>query len=212
MALYCSCEAELPDHARFCHNCGKPQRQQDEAAGGEIPEAAAWSAPAPPPAPAAPPTINFSNPVAVRVALLCASFTALLNSLPLVNFGCCIWMVGAGFLSAFLYARRTGLALSVGDGARQGGITGLLTFVIGIAFTALIFVLTSSGGGVRDALRQSIEKMPAQDEVSRQLIQFFTAPSGIAIIIMVYLVLGCLVTISLSVAGGALGAKVMEKE
>ena len=148
----------------------------------------------------------------MRVALLCASLSALLNFIPLVSFGCCLWISGAGFLASVLYTRRTGLMLSVGDGARLGGITGLLSFVIGLVLTAFTLLAARSGGGVREALRQSMARIPAQDEVTRQMLEFLTSPAGLAIVLLSYVVLGFVMIVSLATAGGALGAKVMEKE
>jgi len=209
MALICSCGAELPDDARFCHRCGKPQRENDFVAGAPAPEAI------PPPDPPAPPAllrVSFSNPIAMRVALLCASLSALLNFIPLVSFGCCLWITGAGFLASVLYVRRTGLMLSVGDGARLGGITGLLNFVLGLVLTSFTLLAARAGGGVREALRKSMERIPAQDEVTRQVVEFLTSPTGLAVVLLSYVVLGFILIVSLATAGGALGAKVMEKE
>ncbi|MBI3665369.1 MAG: hypothetical protein HY236_03960 [Acidobacteria bacterium] len=193
MALFCSCGAELPDQA------DQPREEPQPAA-------------APQAFTAIPPVINFGNPIAVRVALLCASISGLLNLIPFVSFGCCLWVLGAGFFSVFLYGRRTGLLLSVRDGARLGWITGLFTFVIGIVFTSLAFVATRSGGGLRDALRQVMEKMPAQDAAARQMMEFMASPAGLAFFLLIYIVMAFLVVVSLAIAGGALGAKVMEKE
>ncbi len=209
MALICSCGAELPDRARFCLHCGKPQREGDFVAGMTAEQA-------PPPAaePALPvlPPVSFSNPIAMRVALLCASLSALLNFIPFVGFGCCLWVSGAGFLAAVLYIRRTGLMLSVGDGARLGGITGLLTFLMGLVLTVVTLLAARGGGGVREALRKSMESVPAKDEITRQMIEFLTSSTGLAVVLLSYVVLGFLVIVSLATAGGALGAKVMEKE
>src|SRR5579884_504964 len=63
---YCTCGAKLPEDARFCHKCGKPQRDE--------PLLAELAAPPPPPpqpaAPPPPPPISFRNRAAVRSALL----------------------------------------------------------------------------------------------------------------------------------------------
>jgi len=203
----CSCGAELPDNARFCHRCGKPQREQDLPA-----------APAPASAPAAiesaaRPAIHFGNPVALRVALLCASLSALLNSIPFVSFGCCLWITGAGFLAVFLYSRRTGLLLSSREGVRLGWITGLLTFVLTILLTAVNFALArGAAGGFREAVRQSVEKMPARDAVTQQMIDFLLSPAGLVLFLLTFLVVEFVAMISLAIAGGAMGAKVMEKD
>ena len=207
MALICTCGTELPDNARFCHNCGKPQREPDQAIAGEVHpvEPAAGPPPRPP--------INFSNPVALRVALLCASLGSMLNAIPIVSFGCCLWMLGAGFLSAFLYTRRTGMLLSTGEGARMGWMTGVLTFVITIVLTAATFAIASNAGAsFRDILMQSLERLPAQDAGTQQIKEFLASPTGLAFFLLTYLVLGLFTMVSLAMAGGALSAKVMERD
>lgn len=216
MAIFCTCGAELPDSARFCLRCGKPQREEDLAsAAAALPETAAPPAASAPVAglPLGSPAVNFSNPIAVRIALLCASLIALLNVIPFVSFGCCLWISGGGFVSAVLYARRTGFTLSVRDGARLGWLTGLLTFAITLILTTLNFVLLRSAGGIREQIRQSLEKMPSQDQASRQvLINFLSSTSGLATLMLTYVLFGFFLIVCLAIAGGAMGAKVMEKE
>ena len=46
----------------------------------------------------------------------------------------------------------------------------------------------------------------------QEIINFLTSPAGIAMFLIGYLILGLIVVVSLSIAGGALGAKVLEKE
>lgn len=215
MAIFCTCGAELPDDARFCLKCGKPQREEDQVSAAPLPEASMPPAVAVPSAGFRPGRlpVNFSNPIAVRVALLCASLIALLNVIPVVSFGCCLWISGGGFISAVLYGRRTGLSLSVRDGARLGWLTGLLTFLITLVLTMLNFALLRSGGGIREQMRQALEKMPSQDEAARQtIINFLSSPSGLATLIFTYILFGFFLIVCLAIAGGAMGAKVMEKE
>src|SRR5712671_1156966 len=64
----CTCGAKLPPDARFCHKCGKPQRDEPV-----IVEEAESPPPLPfseLPAPPAPARISFHNLLAVRVALM----------------------------------------------------------------------------------------------------------------------------------------------
>src|SRR5689334_21914503 len=123
MPDFCTCGAQLPADALFCHKCGKPQREL------VVPETIAtppapMEAPQPTPRPQAPP-LNFRNPVAVRISLLVAvGATLLLNFLPVIN-----WLAG-GFVAVLFYRQRTGNALTVKAGVRLGWITGLLTFAL----------------------------------------------------------------------------------
>jgi hypothetical protein len=149
----------------------------------------------------------------MRVALLCGSLSALLNAIPFVSFGCCLWITGAGFLAAYLFSRRTGMMLRPREGARLGGMTGLLCFVISIVFTAVnLTIARAAGTNLRDILEQSMQKMSSQDPAARQVMEFFLSPAGLATFLIIYLVMSFLGMISLAIAGGALGAKVLEKD
>jgi len=72
MPEFCTCGAQLPPDALFCHKCGKPQREL-VVPETHIPEHAEFALPLAPSAvnPEAAP-MNFHNRVAVRIALLVA--------------------------------------------------------------------------------------------------------------------------------------------
>src|SRR3982074_2713985 len=107
MAEHCTCGAELPPDSRFCHKCGKPQREEIVVEQPPTPPPLVFIAPADPPAiPLAP---SFHNPIAVRVGLFVASIAALLCVL--LPFGFVIWLPSAGFIATYLFIRRTGLSL-----------------------------------------------------------------------------------------------------
>src|SRR5262249_13691340 len=128
---FCTCGAKLPEDARFCHKCGKPQR--DEPLLVE-------ETPPPPPLPptaAAPkfPPIGFHNGPAVRLALLLGLLSLLMSSLlgQLVMPAMFLfWLIVAGFLCVLLYRRRTGQRLSMINGAHLGWICGLFVFAIAV--------------------------------------------------------------------------------
>src|SRR5436190_13244361 len=93
---FCTCGAELPPDARFCHKCGKPQREE--------------LTPEPPPnwqsepkptfvtnIPAPPPRPSFRNPAAVRVGFFAACLASLLCTVFAYAF--VVWLVAAGFFS-----------------------------------------------------------------------------------------------------------------
>ena len=208
MALICSCGTALPDNASFCHNCGKPQRELTAPEPAETP---------PQPAPLSPgvePAVHFGNPLALRTALLWGSISALLRAIPIVNLGCCVWVTGAGFGAAYTFSRRAGAALAPRDGARLGWMTGLLGFVINLALDALNFaILRASGRNIGEMMREAIAKMPMQDESARQMMErFLSSPGLLGVVVFLSLVMTFFVTIALAMAGGALGAKVLEKE
>ena len=144
MPDFCSCGAELPPDALFCHKCGKPQRELTEVV-AEAPEPAPVvvpppherTQPQPPPAP-----LDFRNPLALKIALLVAMGATALFFLPYVN-----WLA-AGYFAVFLYRRRTGCAINVGAGVRLGWITGLFTFPLAAVFYAAVFYVISAASGM----------------------------------------------------------------
>ena len=198
----CSCGSQLPADALFCHKCGKPQRHM-AAVEPEI----APVAPTPPPPSAAPPQplpLNFHNPVAVRIAFVVALVTALLSWLPLLNI---VMWAGAGFFAVFLYRRRTGSLLTVRAGVQMGWITGVMSFAITIVFFTATILPTALSGGV-GALFQAQFKNVADPNVQEALKMFESGP-GLAFLLMLTLFMLFVFICALSIAGGALGAKVI---
>jgi hypothetical protein len=213
MPDFCTCGAELPPDARFCHRCGKPQREE------VIPETIE---PAPPP-PAAPPVaprvtrsgLNFHNPTAVRIGLLMASIGSLLSAVPVLVaglVGLVVWWLTAGFLSVYFYRRRTGEFLTVDSGLRMGWITGLL----GSAITAVLFTISmvplARGGGIASMYEEQIRKMSVSDPNVEQAIKILQSPGGMAVFIIVALLFFFAIITFLCTAGGALGAKLVGRE
>jgi len=200
---YCTCGAQLPPDARFCHKCGKPQRAEDLVF-EEQPVVAA--PPPPPPAEPAPlAAINFRNAIAVRVALL-AGALAFLMSAVLGPLGL-IALAAGGFFAVYLYRRRTGAMLSVANGARLGWISGIFVFAIAmLVFT--IQMVAASPSEMMNALRDQMAKNYSATEAQiNQVITFLGSPSGIGTIVLFSFFMITL----LPALGGAVGAKLLNR-
>ena len=197
MPEFCTCGAQLPPDALFCHKCGKPQR---ELVAPEVhtPEHVGF-VPPPAPVPLVPEALpmNFHNPVAMRIAFTAAILTALLSWVPILD--PILWL-GAGYFAVFFYRRRTGHLLNLSAGLRMGWITGVMMFtIVAVLFTAFVVVLNASGGF--DMLQSQFRN--ASDPKVQEAIQTLRSGSGIAIFLMqLFLFITCL-----SMVGGALGAK-----
>ena len=63
-------------------------------------------------------------------AILGGLFIGVLTALPIVNCCCCLWMVGGGFLSAYLESQRQPTSLSILQGARIGLMAGVVGAVV----------------------------------------------------------------------------------
>ena len=199
MPEFCTCGAQLPPDALFCHKCGKPQR---ELVAPEIhtPEHEEF---VPPPAPLPLATdalpMSFRNPVAMRIAFTAAILGALLSWVPILNV--ILWL-GAGYFAVFFYRRRTGHLLNLGAGLRMGWITGVMMFaIVAVLFTAFVIVFNVSGG--IEVLQSQFRN--ASDPKVQEALQTLRSGSGIAIFLMqLFLFITCL-----SMIGGALGAKLI---
>lgn len=210
---FCTCGAHLPPAARFCHKCGKPQVElpvEEEP----IPEIAP-AVPVPPPSTAG--EISFRNRVAVRVGLLAAAVTSLLISVPIPMYlnivWVLVWLVGAGFLSVYLYRRRTGEELSVKKGARMGWITGVFCFVIATVFFTITLLVISNRGGLAQFYREQLSAQGTGAQVDlEQLLSVLESPAGVGGIIFFSLLMMFVFFTLLPTLGGAMGAKVLERE
>ena len=204
MPDFCTCGAQLPLDALFCHKCGKPQRDlvAPEIEANTFPTAASQVvAEGPPPSKPQPLPLNFRNPIAVRIAVVAAVGATLLLVLLPLN-----WM-GAGFLAVYLYCRKTGFRLDVASGVKIGWITGLIAYCFyAIVFTARLLPDAVSGSLGKALLEQM--KNSLQDPAKIQEAAKIVADNPGAVIFLLLVMLFVLVT-CLSMAGGALGAKLV---
>jgi hypothetical protein len=205
----CTCGATAPPNARFCPMCGRPF---SEPAPAVADEESADVREALPSATLAIPPISFGNPDALRSGYLAALFAALLMQIPFVNLLCFVWFPAAGFFSVYSFRKRTGQKPNTGGGARLGWITGVLTFTISLLLMAIGSLLPREDGGIGEALRHQVEQMPSQDGVRQQLLELLQNPAAIAVFVLLWVVTLFVTMIGLTVAGGALGAKVLDED
>jgi hypothetical protein len=199
----CTCGAQLPPDSLFCHKCGKPQREivEPEAIASAIPLPVTVIPPpvfTPPPRFAMP--VSMRNPAALQIALFVGAGAMLLSSfLPLVN-----WLA-AGFFAVFFYRRKTRHSINIGAGLHLGWITGLIMFTMwGIFFMAL-----GLSGKLAPIFQEQLKNLPTNnDPYMQQMAQFMGSGAGL----MVLLAVGFVFITCLSMAGGALGAKMVGRE
>ena len=205
---YCTCGAQLPPDARFCHKCGKPQYDYPG-----IVEEAVEAPPAEPPKSPVPvlAEIGFHNRVAVRIGFLAALCAVLLFlfPLPFPFLRLLIVLLGAGFLAVFSYTRRTGQMLSIRSGMRMGWITGIFSFVLISMLMSAALLAISNQGGLTAFLKN---QLPASDARSDTIAQALNDPATLAGGVLFALVMLFVILTALPMIGGALGAKVLAKE
>lgn len=200
----CTCGAQLPPDARFCHKCGKPQRDETVAEMAALD--AAMSATralevVPPPLP-----LSFRNPIALRAGLLAAALLCLIMLIPGVIYGSVVWWLGAGFFSVWIYKRRTGQRLTVRGGARMGWITGVLSCVLfTLLFVFLMVAIQRVGlAALKDGLRDLAVQQSKVDEAVKAFKVLQNPLEVLQSLVPIFLVMTLTCT-----AGGALGAKIL---
>jgi hypothetical protein len=201
----CTCGAQLPPDALFCHKCGKPQRELLEPDPDPVVE--------PPPlvlaAPVAPPPpvpIGFQNGPAVRVALLAGVLSILIWGIggtiaPLIF---PVWVILSGMLTAFLYKLRTRQRLSAIGGARLGWISGIFGFVIIALMVAINAADPAAISHMRETLVQAGRPSAEVDEVVEALRHPSTWLMATPLLFLLFTIL--------SAFGGAIGARLLDKD
>jgi uncharacterized protein YqgC (DUF456 family) len=209
---YCTCGAQLPPDARFCHKCGKPQYDYMPVV-EEDPE------PAPLPTVSVEPQqpahtladIGFHNRLAVRIGFIAAMGAVMVSlfPIPLPFVRLPLAFLAAGFLAVYLYSRRTGQTLSIRSGARIGWITGIFSFMlVTVLFTVAVVAVSRQG----DFVEQLRSQLPANDARLDMIQQVLSNPAMIAGVVILYLMLFFVIFTALPIIGGALGAKVLAKQ
>ncbi len=205
---HCSCGAELPPDAKFCHKCGKPQFELPAIEESPLPVVEQAEAKT-----ELPPEVNFRNRVAVRIALLSAALASLLISLPMPMLLNVIWifvsLVGAGFFAVYLYNRKTGVELTSRIGARLGWMTGIFCFVIATIFFTITVIAVSMQGGLAAFYSKQMGAEGVAKADVEQFLQILESPSGLATILLFSILLLFVFFALLPTLGGAMGAKVL---
>ena len=210
MPEYCTCGTQLVEDARFCHKCGRPTRPEPESE--QEPPRLILTPPIPASARFA--EVSFANPAALRIAFAASALSILLDFSPFLNFLFIIWSMGAGFMAVWMYHKRTGRPLSVSSGAKLGWITGVFTFVI-LAVLVTADALLSGGKFAEEfhnAMTQQMQTTWAHDPNYQQMLNTLNNPTTFAALV-VFLMIFVFALLSLAaVAGGALGARLSNKE
>ncbi len=149
---------------------------------------------------------------AFPLAAIAGVGTAVLSMVPILNLGCCLWMLGGGAACVYLYAGRVGRPVTARMGARLGALTGAIGFTVQTVLTLLQMLLPGFSKGSREEIRQSFERSmasnpdPQAQAMMRRMMEFILTPEGLAIAVTLFFLVMFVVFILFCSAGGALGA------
>ena len=200
--------------AMFCHMCGRNVRPLSNEVAAEpepvVVEAEQFRAAAA----RLPLEIGFQNAAAVRVAAMIAAVGTLMGLLPMpaLVFWKLVTLVAAGFVAVYVYHRRTGDLPSVRGGARIGWMTGMFSFLIALVMFVASAIALSSQGGLAATFRKQLISANGPSGELDELMKILESPMGMATLILTLVTILFLLFTALPMIGGALGAKVLEKE
>ena len=227
MADFCSCGAQLPADARFCHRCGKPlfaepppevtldpefPRSPDiEHSADDLRAIAASS-----PLPSGPVPISFHNANAVRAGFFTAIIIWVLMIVPINGVAGLLLkifvLLGGGFMAVIFYSKRTGQHLTVAAGARLGWITGVLFYVIWILFFTITILALQDQGGLLEAYKKQLQETNAPADTIRQVTEIMQSPEVFGAMILLMLAMVFVAFTLPMILGGAVAAKALDKE
>ncbi len=203
MPSVCSCGATLPEDARFCHRCGKPQREEfTDVEPVRAPEPVVTSARNAPREQSA----TFGNPLALRTSLLVASIATILEITP---FAAILAPVMGGFAAALLYKVRSGQALTPRMGAKLGWMTAVLNAVLLTVYVSFRFAV--AGASLFDPLRESF-RLQAKSAAQMQALEMMNDPRFLAFLVLMMWIMMFGLASLLYMAGGALAARVYREK
>ncbi|MCY4587164.1 MAG: zinc ribbon domain-containing protein [Bryobacterales bacterium] len=208
----CTCGAAFPDGSQFCPMCGRPLSEEaEQAERTQAQEALERARRQQAPDEKREKPIGLGNSDALRSSYFGALLAAFLSNMPFLYLLSFIWYPACGFLSVYIYRRKTGAKPKPSQGGRLGVLTGILTFAISLVISS-VNMLFAGQGAFSDLFRQQIEQTPAQEEVKRQILQLIDNPVVLGFLLLISLIVTLVFTVGFSAAGGALGAKILEDE
>lgn len=122
-----------------------------------------------------------------------------------------VLLVASGFFSVWLYKRRTGLELNVRSGAHLGWLAGSFCFLIMLVLFTVSVVALATGEGLERGFTQMLE-MRGSPAVAQQMESILASPAGIGGLLLAMIISSWLMLSLCATVGGALGAKVLDKE
>jgi len=130
----------------------------------------------------------------LKSALIGGLIAGVLSAIPIVNYCCCIWGIGGGFVAGLMYIKGSPLRVPTGDGAIVGALAGvvgaLLYLIIGLPIAFLF-----GAAAIEEQLTRSGVKLPF---------------SG-ALLLVIGALLAAICLIILATIGGLLAVPIIEK-
>ena len=148
--------------------------------------------------------------MAMQPALLGGLFIGVLSALPIISFCncCCLWVLGGGFLAAYLQQQNQPATLTVPRGAQAGLLAGAVgAFVWLVTDSVLAVLLAPVREMISSELLRNARDLPPE---VRAMIESAgqDGAAGRVLVFFLMLIFGSLI----AAAGGAIGAAYFRKD
>lgn len=139
-----------------------------------------------------------------QAVLIGGVFSGVLSALPLIELGncCCLWVMGGGYIAAWLLQREHDGALGLGDGALVGLLAGVVGAVVFAVASIPVQMLMGSMGSFE------VGELDVPPEM-REFIEAFS--SSVTVRVLVGFVTMFIASVIFSTLGGLLGAWISRK-
>lgn len=142
--------------------------------------------------------MNNQKPGMFVPALIGGSVAGVLSGIPFISCFCCVWIIGGAMLASYLLSKDSPVALSVGDGAIVGILTGIVATVARL-FASLLPV----HGYYREFVQRLTERFAEYTEEMPAGWESWLEREGSGSVFM--FMMGLMMTVAFFAALGALG-------
>jgi hypothetical protein len=148
----------------------------------------------------------------VQPALLGGLFIGILSALPFISVGncCCLWIIGGGFVAAYVDSQNSPVNLSVGRGALDGFVAGAAGAVIWLMASLILDPIT--GPMHRQFAEAMVQRSGTMPPEIRQMFEDLASRSASPARLIVGFLFQLLVGVVFASIGGMLGALFFKKD
>lgn len=160
--------------------------------------------------------MNQVQPDKTFPVLVGGAVLGVLSALPVINCGCCLWVIGGGMIASYLYLKNYPAGMP-GATYADGAVLGLLAGVVGAVIDSLISIpvhFLTGGMMMQGAWRSEIEEALSDPEVPEGLRTLLESmlTGGMSIgIIFLGLVVSLVIFSIFGALGGILGIAIFKK-
>lgn len=161
--------------------------------------------------------MNDQKPDRLMPALAGGAFLGVASAIPYlgaVNCACCALVIGGGFLSVFIFKRKSpDTVMTYGDGALQGLLSGLIGSVICSLLNALLSGVTGGGARFAEVIEQVISSNPDLPPEVVELLRNISnsGAAGLGFVFIGFLFL-LVISAIFGTVGGVLGVAILQKK